>query len=260
MPKAIVTGASGFVGSHLAELLLEKGWRVTAALRQSSQRRWLEGSAMEFLEIDFTRPFRLPPCDVVFHVAGVLRADTWHGYLEGNRDLARRVFEASSASRFVHVSSLAVQGPRAEADETTPCEPISMYGKSKGEGEREVWTRRDRLPVTVIRPPVVYGPRDLGLLELFKVVASGIRPIIGGPKRLSIIHVRDLVEGMLAAAESSSSRTLGKISGCSAGSSSCQSSNTARVTHSGGRLTPQPHSEITTSKSSALNLLRAVEV
>lgn len=202
MPTAIVTGASGFVGSHLVDLLLEKGWNVTAALRRSSSRRWLEGSALEVVEVDFTRPFRLPPCDVVFHVAGVIRADSWEAYLEGNRDLARRVFEGASASRFVHVSTLAVQGPLAESDETTPCVPISLYGRSKWEGEREVWERRDRLPVTVIRPPVVYGPRDLGLLDLFKVLAAGLRPVIGAPKRISIVHVRDLVEGMVAAATS----------------------------------------------------------
>jgi nucleoside-diphosphate-sugar epimerase len=200
-PSAIVTGATGFVGSHLVDLLLERGWRVSAALRRTSPTRWLDGKPVERLVTDFTRPFRLPPCDVVFHAAGVIRAFTEREYLEGNRDAALRTFEASDAGRFVLVSTLAVQGPLPDCDETAPCVPVSLYGRSKWEGEHAVWERRGRMPVTVVRPPVVYGPRDLGLLELFKAVAQGIRPVIGGPKRVSLVHARDLAEGILRAAE-----------------------------------------------------------
>jgi dihydroflavonol-4-reductase len=201
MPRALVTGATGFVGSHLVDLLLERGWTVAALLRRSSRPRWLEGKPVERVELDAARPLVLPGCDVLFHVAGAIRADTWEDYLEGNRDLAVRVVEAARCARFVHVSTLAVQGPLAECDESTPCAPISLYGKSKWEGEQAVWARRDRLTVTVVRPPVVYGPRDTGLLDLYKTVAAGLRPQIGGPKRISIVHVRDLVEGILRAAE-----------------------------------------------------------
>jgi nucleoside-diphosphate-sugar epimerase len=199
MPAAIVTGASGFVGSHLADLLLERGWKLLLLARPGSRLRSASGA--ERLDVDFARLPRLPDVDAVFHVAGTIRAGTWEEYLEGNRDLARRVFEASRPRRFVHVSSLAVQGPRADCDETTPCAPISLYGRSKWEGEKEVWARRDRVPVTVVRPPVVYGPRDRGLLDLYRVVARGLRPLIGGPKRVSLVHVRDLCEGILKAAE-----------------------------------------------------------
>jgi dihydroflavonol-4-reductase len=113
-----------------------------------------------------------------------------------------RIFEAARTRRFVHVSSLAVAGPGETVDETTPCAPISLYGRSKREGEEAIWRLRDRIPVTVIRPPVVYGPRDFGLFDLYVTVSKGLRPEIGGPKRISIVHVRDLVEGIVKAAES----------------------------------------------------------
>ncbi len=201
MASALVTGATGFVGSHLVDALLEKGWRVTVTVRPKSNLRWLERKPVERVDDAFSAASPLPECDVVFHVAGVIRADTYADYLAGNRDLAVRAFEAARARRFVHVSSLAVAGPGEQVDETTPCSPISLYGKSKWEGECEVWKRRERLAVTVIRPPVVYGPRDFGLFDLYKTVSKGLRPEIGGRKVISIVHVRDLVEGIVRAAE-----------------------------------------------------------
>jgi nucleoside-diphosphate-sugar epimerase len=201
MPSALVTGATGFVGSHLVDVLLEKGWRVRVVVRRQSNLRWLEGKPVERIEESFSPAAPLPACDVLYHVAGIIRADTYPEYLAGNRDLAVRVFESARASRFVHVSSLAVAGPGEEVDETTPCSPISLYGRSKWEGESEVWKRRDRTPVTVIRPPVVYGPRDFGLYDLYRTVARGLRPEIGGRKLISIIHVRDLALGLLRAGE-----------------------------------------------------------
>ncbi len=202
MPTALVTGATGFIGSHLVDLLLERGYRVSVTLRPTSRLRWLEGKPVGRVEADLGRPLRLPACDVLFHVAGVLQADSWGAYLAGNRDVSRHAVEGAETGRFVHVSTLAVTGPGEGVDERTPCAPISLYGRSKWEGERAVWERRDRAPVTVIRPPVVYGPRDTGLLDLYRTVARGVRPQVGADKRLSAIHVRDLVEGMAAAAES----------------------------------------------------------
>src|SRR2546421_310421 len=111
MPKALVTGATGFVGSHLLDVLLEKGWSVAVVVRRSSNLRWLEGKPVERVDDAFSPAAPLPGCDLLFHVAGVIRADSYPEYLAGNRDLAVRVFESARAQRFVHVSSLAAAGP-----------------------------------------------------------------------------------------------------------------------------------------------------
>jgi nucleoside-diphosphate-sugar epimerase len=202
VPSALVTGASGFVGSHLADLLVERGWKTGLLVRRSSKLRWLDARGADRVDVDFDRLAPLPPCDVVFHVAGTIKGGSLEEYREGNRDLALRVYDAARSARFVHVSSLAAAGPAERCDEETPAAPISMYGRSKEEGERALRERGGRIPLTIVRPPVVYGPRDWGLYDLYRAVARGIRPVIGGPKTISLVHVRDLCEGIVAAAES----------------------------------------------------------
>jgi nucleoside-diphosphate-sugar epimerase len=147
----------------------------------------------------------LEGCDAVYHIAGTLAAPTLKAFREGNWLVSKCMVEAALVARvprFVHVSSLAAAGPSPDGralDEDAPCAPVSMYGRTKLEGEREVLRHADAMQVTVIRPPAVYGPRDRGLLDMFKVVAGGVLPLIGGPKRVSIVHVEDLVRGIVEA-------------------------------------------------------------
>ena len=200
MPLALVTGATGFVGSHLVDLLCEQEWDVTVTVRPGSSLEWLRGKSVHGVTAQDLRS--LPPFDVVFHVAGLISASSWGELLAVNRDFACQVFDSVQTKRFVLISSIAVTGPGRGVDETTPCRPISLYGKSKWEGEQAIRSRSGRVPVTVIRPPPVYGPRDKGLLELYRALANGMRFEIGGRKEISLVYVRDLVEGILLAAES----------------------------------------------------------
>jgi len=201
MRTALVTGATGFVGSHLVDLLLTREYRVTCTLRKTSNLRWLEGKPVEKVEVDFRKPLSLPEVDVVFHVAGVIMGENLEQYREGNVLAAKNTITGARCDRFVHVSTIAATGP-GEVDETTDGNPISNYGQSKWEGEQAVRENRKEIPLTIVRPPVVYGERDEGLLDMFRTLQWGLRPRIGGPKWLSIVHARDLVEGMVQAAES----------------------------------------------------------
>lgn len=216
--RALVTGATGFVGSHLADLLLEQGWDVVCAVRKSSNLRWLNGKRVRLAEVDFGRPesfeMSFDGVDVVFHVAGLIKGRSFEEYLEGNWLASRTMIEATlrygpRVRRFVHVSSLAAAGPSPDGrplDESAPCRPISMYGRSKLLGEQEVWKRRHEVPVTVVRPPVVYGTRDTGLLEVYRVVRSGFAPNLGGRRYVSIVNVAELVRGIVQAGTSEQGR------------------------------------------------------
>src|SRR5688572_4537419 len=213
---ALVTGGTGFVGSHLVDELIAQGWTVRCTVRSTSTLRWLEGKPAEPVLADLQDPASLAAAakgvDFVFHVAGVLRGDTYADYRKGNVETTRNIVDATSkVKRLLYVSSITACGPSLDGDpltEESPCAPISLYGRSKAEAEGVVTSRRTE-GVTIVRPPVVYGPRDEGMLDLYKTLARGMRPEIGGPKFTSLVHVRDLVRGMiLAAGEKGVGRTF----------------------------------------------------
>lgn len=205
---ALVTGATGFVGSHLVEELLARRWTVRCTVRSTSKRRWLEGKAVETVQADLLEPASLAKAaegvDTVFHIAGVLRGENYAEYRRGNVEATRNILDAApKAKRFVYVSSITACGPSPDGEPLTedrPRAPISLYGRSKSEAEEAVWARRGDLGVTIIRPPVVYGPRDEGMLDLYRTLAKGVRPQIGGPKFTSLVHARDLARGLALAA------------------------------------------------------------
>jgi nucleoside-diphosphate-sugar epimerase len=203
--NAIVTGSSGFVGSHLVERLLAEGFHVICLTRPSSDPAWIRRLPVEFRPLD--DPQALAGADFVFHVAGVTRARTAAEYLAANSDPTRRLLQAvpPSVQRFVYVSSIAAVGPNPTAapmNESTPPHPYDFYGQSKRAGECVVLEAAARLPVTIVRPPSVYGPRDTnGLAVMRAALRWGIVPVIGGgQKHISLIHVQDLAEGLCRAA------------------------------------------------------------
>ncbi|HVP37439.1 MAG TPA: NAD-dependent epimerase/dehydratase family protein [Terriglobales bacterium] len=217
-PKALVTGGNGFVGSHLVEELLKKGYQVTCLVRASSDLTFLSGLNVEFRYGDITDAGSLKEAlkgiDFVFHVAGITRAKNKEEFFRvnagGTRNLVQTCFETNPGVRkSVYVSSQTAAGPAKDLnsiDENVRCRPIDDYGRSKLAGEQEVLKFKDKIPITIIRPPAVYGPRDKDTLYFFQTINKGIIPSFGlRESYLSLIYVKDLVRGLILAAESQKS-------------------------------------------------------
>ncbi len=220
--KVLVTGGNGFVGSHLVEALLKKGYEVVCLVRDTSDLVFLSGLNVEYKYGDITDDGSLREAvkgsDFVFHVAGITRAKNKEGYFRvnalGTRNLAQACFEMNpQVRRFIYVSSQTAAGPSRDLnpkDENAKCEPINDYGRSKLEGEKEVLNFKDKLPVTIIRPPAVYGPRDKDILYFFQLINKGLIPSFGLKESyLSLIYVKDLVSGLILAAECQ--KSLGQV-------------------------------------------------
>ncbi len=211
-----VTGGTGFIGSQLIDLLLEQGHEVRALVRRSSNLRWLEGKNIRLVHGDVRDAASLDAflehADIIYHIAGVVKARDEKGYVEGNVDATRNMLDsalrvAPQLRRFLYVSSQTAAGPahaldRPTRESDTPA-PITTYGRSKWAAEQLVHGYHDKLPWTIVRPPAVYGPRDTEIFIYFQAISRGLNSMIGfDDKRLSLIHSADLVQGIQLAAES----------------------------------------------------------
>lgn len=198
-----LTGATGFVGSHVAEALGRAGFRVRCAIRATSDTRWLAGQDVETVKIDLLSRQQLRDAmrDVehVVHAAGLTRARRETEYFAVNATVTEIVAgEAAAAGvrRFVLVSSLAARGPDGSRG------PASAYGASKLEAERRlaaVAESANSLQPRVLRPGGVYGPRDTDLLPLFKLAATGFVPVPGVVGRLQPVYASDVAAAVLRA-------------------------------------------------------------
>lgn len=231
---ALVTGASGFIGRRLVQRLAQDGRRVVCLVRRTSRVDELNASAInprrepvahnprrepvvevELLEGDVTerasveRTICEAKPDVVFHLAGLVRAPNAAAFERVNADGAKHVAAACAMCEkppvLIVVSSLAAAGPatdRPRVESDAPA-PVSAYGRSKLAGEIAAAEFASTVPTTICRPPIVFGPGDIGVLELMRPIARwGIHAVPRrGDARLSLIHVDDLVSGLIAAAE-----------------------------------------------------------
>jgi nucleoside-diphosphate-sugar epimerase len=213
--KALVTGATGFIGSHLVELLLKKKYDVRIMLRRTSDTVWLKGLPVEKVYGDLFDAEALRNAvsgvDYVYHSAGVTKAKDKKEYFRGNTEGTKNILDAVKAynpgiRRFVQISSQAAVGPspsRSPIDETVEAHPITTYGVSKWQAEEACRDALGSVPVTIVRPPAVFGPRDKDVYEFFNTMTKGLQPMVGlGEKYVSLIHVGDLVRGFVMAAES----------------------------------------------------------
>jgi dihydroflavonol-4-reductase len=216
MDKVVVTGANGFMGSHLVPLLIERGYDVHCLVRYTSDISALKGLNIS-MHVGDTReiatlkaPFQ--GAKYIFHLAAKLLVPTKHDFDETNIGGTKNVFEAAelyakgTLERLLFVSSLAGMGPNksevpyTEADKPNP---ISWYGESKKRCEEIAHSYYDKLPVTIVRPAIVYGEREQDLSQTFPIVEYRIQPKLGlSTKYSNAIYCGDLVEGIVAAAES----------------------------------------------------------
>lgn len=211
--KVLVTGGTGFLGSHLVEQLLENpANEVIALVRDPSRLRWLEGiDRVRILEGDLLTVPALPTgLSHVFHLAGLTKTlkskDYYTVNQKGTASLLRALEAQKDLQRFVHVSSVAAGGPSSPAGPVRECDPprpVSPYGVSKLKAEEEVLKIVDRLPAAILRLSAVYGPRDEDFLEYFRWMRRGVLPLVGRRlKSLSICYVKDAVRAALLAADS----------------------------------------------------------
>ncbi len=217
--KVVVTGASGFIGSRLRDALLAGGADVVSLVRPRSPASKVGRSApVDYADAASLREmFAREKPDYVFHVAGATKGVTYHDFYEGNVLPTANLMQAlldthADVKRFVHVSSLAAYGPSGGSvpkRETDQREPLEHYGRSKLEAEQAVERYESKLPWTIIRPSVVYGPGEADMFALFKTAKNGVNLFYGNrEKRASAIYADDLVDAIVNAAQSE--RTVGR--------------------------------------------------
>lgn len=192
---AALTGATGFIGSHLRQHLADHGWRLRALTRKPATSpspddgiEWIEGNLDDVEALG--RLVR--GADAVVHCAGLVKArraaDFFRVNAEGTHRLARIAAQQDEAPRFVLLSSLAAREPG-----------LSAYAASKRRAEDILRADPMLLAATILRPPAVYGPGDRETLTVYRAVGRGLAPLPGGGRgRLSLIHVSDLVAAVAA--------------------------------------------------------------
>jgi nucleoside-diphosphate-sugar epimerase len=218
--KVLLTGANGFVGSHVLDRLCAGGFPTVILLRSSANQRFIEkrlpqveirtGSLNDQASLDNA----MRDVTHVIHTAGCVRASRAREFFDVNQMGTRAVVDAINrqqgrVERVVHISSLAASGPATcekPATETDLPQPVSEYGKSKLAAEKEVQDNC-KARYVMLRPPAVYGPRDTEFLRLFKALKSHLLPRIGGGRqKLSFVYVKDLAEVIVACLDHASVR------------------------------------------------------
>lgn len=210
----LITGASGFIGSHLSKALIEQGFKVRTLVRPKSGKPPASSNpnliriSGDLKSADIARASE--GCSVVYHLAGATRANSEAEFMWGNAEGTRAaaVGARDAGAKLVYISSLAAAGPGTiehPRKETDPPEPITPYGRSKLEGEYRVLETQN-LEFCILRPPGVYGPNDKDFLFAHQAAKFGFFPVLGDPNRAyTLVQVGDLVEAIIACGENPNS-------------------------------------------------------
>ncbi len=202
MSRVFLTGATGFLGSHIADALVAEGHETVISVRSTSNTRWTKGLAVEKVELELGRvgggggwEKAVEGCDAVIHCGGATRAPSPDAFLAVNAEGTKKLAVAAAAAgvpRFVFISSLAARGPDGAGG------PVSPYGVSKAVAEAWLAKEGGRLDVVVLRPGGIYGPRDEDLLSLFRVAQRGWAVVPRSQQLLQPVYVGDVVTAVLA--------------------------------------------------------------
>jgi nucleoside-diphosphate-sugar epimerase len=213
MAHVLVTGSTGFIGRNLVERLVARGDAVRCLIRKPTQHGFLGSLRVEYIGGNILAPeslaLALQGVEVVYHLAGATEVVSPREYalgnITGNCNIAQACAGVSRPPTVVYVSSLAAAGPALAGRplrESDPPAPVSEYGRTKLQGEHRFRAVADRVAVTVVRPPSVFGPWDFHTLRLFRAVRWRINCVPGGRDiRLSWVYVGDLVAALILAAE-----------------------------------------------------------
>lgn len=207
--KVFVTGGTGFVGMAVVEELVQRGFEVYCLVRNPGKLSLFTGLPVQPVPGDLHSDFTIPDdTEYIIHLAGVTKAVSYYDYYRGNvestRNLIRRIKAMQTApARIVGISSQAAAGPSPDGTPVTEDmdpKPITWYGKTKLLAEQELRMLSPEYPVTIIRPPAVYGPRDRDILNIFRFLNYGLNVKIGKEEqRVSVIFVRNLAAGIIDA-------------------------------------------------------------
>jgi len=206
--KSLLTGGTGFIGSHLIDLLLAEGMEVYALVRNPDKEPALLKKNVRLLRGDlFSIPTLPAGLGTVFHLAGKTRslsaADYYTVNQEGTASLFRSLSGLKERPKVIVLSSQAATGPSSTGlpvKESDPPRPVTSYGWSKLFGEQEALKFRGEFPVAILRSCSVFGPQDRDFLSYFKLVAKGIIPTVKGGKKTSLVYVKDLAGALLLCA------------------------------------------------------------
>lgn len=222
MNKILITGASGFIGSFLVEEALQLGMNTHAGVRATSSKKWLLDNRIQFAEIDFEKPLALRDLlqrenyDYIIHCVGLVKSTSKQDFYTVNCTylqvlVDQLISSGSIPEKLIFISSLAAYGPadfqpKPMVRNDSEPHPVSNYGRSKLAAERYLQSVKD-IPWLIIRPTVVYGPRETELFTVFKLLNNGLELYVGNtPQLLTFIYIKDLVGAIFACLPLSESR------------------------------------------------------
>ncbi len=205
----LLTGITGFVGSHIAESLIKKGYQLIATVRNSSNIQFVKNLNIDLWKIDWSNQSdilnKLEKVDYIIHCAGAIKALNYQEYYNSNvvptEVLVQSVLKLKSPiKRFILISSQASTGPSANStpiNENANPQPVTDYGKTKLEAEKILLSYQNDFPITILRPCSIYGPRDNEFFSLFNLIKYHLTVLIGdGTNQVNMIHVRDFVDAV----------------------------------------------------------------